>query len=115
MSEEFVDASPCYRCGASSREVVYDSRDYSIHECPFCGASERAKPRRVIPQRPVAPAAASVRGEYRLPHGRFAGKTLPEVYASETGRRYLDFMRSDPGMRDQIEAFLFSVAGSTPS
>jgi hypothetical protein len=115
LTGEFIDAAPCRRCGAGIREVVHDARDYSIRECPFCGASERGEPRRAVQQKPLRLLAASADAEYRLPHGRFAGKTLAEVYADEAGRQYLDFMRNDPRLRDVIEAFMFSISGYPPS
>jgi len=112
---DLVNAEPCYRCGACSRQVIHDARDYCVRECPFCGAMDRAKPRPMA-ERATAPVeAARASEQYRFQHGRFAGKTLSEVHSEETGRRYLQFMRRDPRFRDVIEAFLFSVAGSTSS
>jgi hypothetical protein len=49
-------------------------------------------------------------GEWTLPAGRFAGKTLAEAAAEPNGVRYLQVLRdTDQTMAPMIEAFLSTV------
>lgn len=94
----------CSRCQAMAHDVIRDERTYAVLECCFCGQMDRVAPlmRDVRPTPKADP-------EFRMPTGRFVGKTLAEVDAEPRGREYLEFVRkTNEALRPAIEVYLFA-------
>lgn len=114
MIEFHPTTMECYRCKATSWEIVGDRQlringrmvREDVVECVFCGVRDAVEPSPVRRQ-------ADSSGEFRFQYGRFAGMTLAEADSQPNGRRYLEHMRdTNEKLKSRIEEYLSSAAPS---